>query len=165
MTLHGIALVAWLLAIAPGGTVGAPNDAQPKLPEGELQLVAGNNRGANFLILDGIARTGDSVEFWFYNASVTPTVMPSGESVVHMLEHDRIDCRRRTVTRLFSGGYGSGGNLLVSLPQDSPRAIAPDAAHGFFARVLCDGVKLPEQNKVTGYRAAMEKTKRMLGGT
>lgn len=164
MTILGIALAAWMVAVAASDAAAAPTASPPALPESELQLIAGNSRGASFLVLDGVVRSGDLIDFWFYNASASPTVSLSGKSIVQMLEHNRIDCRKRTVTTLFSGGYDPEGGLVVSLPEDSPGEIRPGAVHDFFAQVLCDGVKIPDSNKVRGYRGAMERTQLMLGG-
>jgi hypothetical protein len=142
----------------------AAETAPPPLPEGRLQLFAGNNLGANFLVMDEIKPTGDGYDFWFYQANAKPVVIGPGKSVVQSLEHGRVHCQDRTYTRLFVAGYSREGTALVTLPPASAEHIVGNATQDFAARVLCDRVELPATNTVVGYRRALEVTQQMIGG-
>jgi hypothetical protein len=163
------ALVGALLLTA----VATPTIAQPmrqppaapplsSLPEGRLQLFAGNARAANFLALDQIDRKQGKIDLWFLNVPPEPYALNGGVRVAETLIHGALDCGKRTYGQISSEGFDTEGKRVVWLPSEPAAPLEANTTQDFIAKVLCDGAVLPPTNTVVGHKAAIEMTKRVL---
>jgi hypothetical protein len=116
---------------------------------------------AHFLDLDRVSKTGSKADIWVLVISDPP--YPIGDRLeVADVEHEAIDCVKRTYTDLGSKAFDEAGEMVVWLPAARPERIKPGNAYEFIARVVCDGLQPPSGYVVRGHAAALQLGRRIL---
>ncbi len=139
-------LVGAVLCMATAGPAWAQS---VPLPQGPYTLFAGNATAANFLIAPSIRRSGDRVNLTTYR--IYKEAMPTPQGAVDQdttaLE---IDCVARTSRTLAINAYRPDGGWAFVFPGEAAQPIEEGQTWDFVARIVCDGVGLPDSANVAG---------------
>jgi hypothetical protein len=125
----------------------------PPLPTGKLTGVAMGASGATFLIPDKVSRTGDVVDVWVYRV-FEPGFKVGEATVVQGLANWKFDCAARSQADIYSAGFDASDKFIVDLPPFPAKPLERESAQEFVGKVVCDGVQMPAQNTLVGYKAA-----------
>jgi len=160
-----VQLLTVLMALVSVGATGAAPDPHteppvPPLPAGPLQLFAGNQYGANFIVLDEVKQTGSSVTAWIFAVPSKPYSLGEAKTpeniVTQTMTQVRFDCAKRDVfVMLNNSAFNTYGKRLVWLPQEAPKPIAPRSTQYYLVQVVCDHHPLPPSNNVIGHDLAI----------
>lgn len=138
-----------------------PAIAQLRLPDGPLLGVSGNDDQATFLEIDQTSRHNDMVEVTLFQVFIHGIRM-NDRVAAQMVVRERFDCNKRTEVLLGGQAFDAAGNLVLWLPEFPPDPIRPGATEDHVAKVVCDGVRLPPTNVVTGHAAAVRMAHEMI---
>lgn len=150
-----------LAAPPPFVPVSDTSKVGPALPQGVLRPISlSTEEGvAYFLIEESVRRRGDLVDYWDLMVLDPPKDIDEG-TVKLAVVHNEIDCKARTMRRLFIAGYGDGNPSFAtqSAPDPQPKAIDDDTGAYFDLEVLCEGDD-EVKDRVTGYAEAVSLTR------
>lgn len=162
-------LIALLAAIATPALAAPPPFAPvpdtskvgPALPQGVLRPMSlSTDEGvAYFLIEESVRRRGDLVDYWDLMVMDPPKDITEG-TVKLAVVHNEIDCKARTMRRLFIAGYGDSDPSFAtqSAPDTEPQAVGEGTGAYFDLEVLCEGDDAVK-DRVTGYAEAVSLTR------
>jgi hypothetical protein len=132
------------------------------LPQGELQVFAGTDTSANFLVVGEESRNGDEVEVSLFTVYVNGIRTQTGV-ITQTVSRVSINCQNRTRRDIYVRGFSATGDLIDTLPPSVPEPIEPNDTFDFVARMHCDGVQI-QPGPVVGHAAAVALARQRLLG-
>ena len=119
--------------------------------------------GATFLVQEGQTKSGKSAVVWVYQI-FEPALKVGPTTIVQAMANWKIDCAARTVASIYRAGYDAADKFVIDTPAEAAKLIVPETSQDYVGRVVCDGVELPAESTVLGYKAAAPVARGLIQG-
>ena len=126
------------------------------LPDGKLQAVAANAKGATFIVVDKTRKTGDVADVWLFNVFDPAVDVPGKKSVSQGLTNETIQCATRIRTEVTVAGYDDAGKKVVDWIPEPKKTIELKTSDSVVAQVVCGEAQLPPESILEGRTAALQ---------
>lgn len=139
----------------PPATPPIKRQSEP-LPDGKLQAVAANAKGATFIVVDKTRKTGDVADVWLFNVFDPTIEVPGKKSVSQGLTNQTIQCATRIRTEVTVAGYDDAGKKVVDWIPEPKKTIEPKTSDSVVAQVVCGEAQLPPESIMETRVAAVQ---------
>jgi hypothetical protein len=127
-----------------------------------LAISMGTN-GATFLVQEGQTKSGESAMVWVYQI-FEPALKIGPASVVQAMANWKIDCAAHTVASVYRAGYDASDKFVIDTPAEAAKPIVAETSQAYVGKVVCEGVELPADDNIMGYKAAALVARGMIQG-